>query len=467
MNFIHPDFLLHSEEAKKLYHDYAESLPIIDYHCHLSPKDVAENRRFQNMYEIWLEGDHYKWRAMRSNGVEEKFCTGDGEPYEKFLAFVNTMPKALRNPLYHWSHLELARYFDYYKLINEQNAREIWDLAESKLKEDTLSAHGILNSFKVKAVCTTDDPVDDLSYHLEIQKSQLKTKVFPTFRPDNALKINLPGWREWVARLENAAQMEIRNFNDFLDCLKQRHDFFHSAGGRLSDHGLPYCYAHPCSESEASAIFTNALAGKHATAEETEKFSSYMMYFFGLLDSEKNWTKQLHLGPLRSNNSAMLAKAGPDTGFDSIGDYPQAEMLSKYLDSLCRENALPKTILYNINPKDNYTLATMIGNFQDSSYPGKIQFGSGWWFLDQKEGMEWQINALSNLGLLSRFVGMLTDSRSFLSYPRHEYFRRILCNILGQDMQKGEIPNDMELVGKMVSDICYYNAESYFGLQLD
>ncbi len=467
MKFITENFLLQSDVAAELYHNHAAKQPIIDYHCHLSPKEIAENRRFADLYQIWLEGDHYKWRAMRSNGMSEDLCTGNADSFAKYSAWVKTVPAALRNPIYHWSHLELKRYFDIDLMISEKTGEEIWRTANEKLKSDELSAHGILKKFRVHAVCTTDDPTDDLEYHRQIAASNLPTRVYPTFRPDKALNIDdAPGFTEWLGKLEKVSGKSVNSFRDLLDALKSRHDFFHSLGGRLSDHGLPHCYSEDCTEKEASALFDKVRAGREVTLAEKEKYASYLMHYFGILDAEKGWTKQLHLGPLRNNNTKLFQSIGRDIGCDSIGDYPQAEHLSRYLDRLNSAGKLPKTILYNINPRDNYLMGTMIGNFQDGSIPGKIQFGSGWWFLDQKEGMEMQINALSNLGLLSRFVGMLTDSRSLLSFTRHEYFRRILCNLLGEDVKRGELPKDMELLGGMVEDICYRNARNYFGLAM-
>jgi glucuronate isomerase len=467
MPFIHEDFLLSTETARRLYHEYAAGEPILDYHCHLPPRDIAENRRFSNLAEIWLEGDHYKWRAMRANGAPERLCTGDAPPFEKFLAWANTVPYTLRNPLYHWTHLELKRYFEIDALLDATTAPGVWECANAMLAGSDLTAWGILRRFRVRAVCTTDDPADDLTYHEAIAASGLETRVYPAFRPDKALNVHLPeAFNAWVDRLAAAAGVEISRLSDLLDALRRRHDRFHSLGCRLSDHGLNHCYADSCSEREAAAIFDAARSGRAAGPEEHCQFASYMMLYFGRLDAEKGWAKQLHLGARRSANSRMLGKLGPDTGFDSIGDWPQADTLGTYLDRLDRENALPKMIVYNLNPVDDYVFATMIGNFQDGAIPGKIQFGSGWWFLDQKEGMEWQINALSNAGLLSRFIGMLTDSRSFMSYPRHEYFRRVLCDLLGRDMENGELPDDLGLVGGMVRNICFANARDYLALPL-
>lgn len=468
MAFIHDDFLLESAAARRLYHQHAAAEPILDYHCHLSPKDVAENRRFNNLFEIWLEGDHYKWRAMRANGVDERLVTGGADPYDKFLAWARTVPATLRNPLYHWTHLELARYFGIDELLDESTADMVWQRANEQLAGEALRAHGILGKFGVVAVCTTDDPTDDLEYHRQIAASGLNTKVFPTFRPDKALLVSQPEvFNDWVGKLAAAANIDISSFQDFLDALKQRHDYFHSLGGRLSDHGLNVCYADPCTQDEASAIFEEARSCQPASPEEHRKFASFLMLYFGRLDADKGWTKQLHLGARRSNNSRMFAQLGPDTGFDSIGDWPQVDALGDYLDLLDSENALPKMVIYNLNPADNYAVATMVGNFQDGRIAGKIQFGSGWWFLDQKEAMEWQMNALSNCGLLSRFVGMLTDSRSFMSYPRHEYFRRTLCNLLGSDVEKGLLPDSDELLGPLVKGICHGNARQLLGLPLD
>jgi glucuronate isomerase len=460
--FIHEDFLLQTKTARRLYHDFAAAQPIIDYHCHLSPKDVAENRRFKNLFEIWLEGDHYKWRAMRSNGVAERFCTGAAAPFEKFLAWAKTVPHTLRNPLYHWTHLELKRYFGISELLSESTAQRIWDTANERLASPELSAHGILQHFKVEVVGTTDDPTDDLAYHQAIAKSGIATRVIPTFRPDKALNVHQPdAWNAWVNALEKVSGQSIGKLDDLLTALKKRHDFFHSLGGRMSDHGLERCFADFGSETEVTAIFDRARAGKPVSLADREKFASHVMLAVGRWNAAKGWTMQLHLGARRNNNSRLFQALGPDTGFDSIGDFPQIDALGMFLDRLDQENALPKTILYNLNPADNYAFATMLGNFQDGSVPGKIQLGSGWWFLDQKEAMEWQLNALSNLGLLSRFIGMLTDSRSFMSYPRHEYFRRVLCNLLGRDVENGELPDDPALLGPMIQNICHGNAQKF------
>lgn len=465
MAFIHDDFLLSTAAARRLYHQYAAGEPILDYHCHLPPKDIAENRRFANLYEIWLEGDHYKWRAMRANGVPERLITGDASPKEKFLAWARTVPYTLRNPLFHWTQLELKRYFGIDELLDESTAEGIWAKTEEMLRSEELRVWGIFKKFDVRCVCTTDDPTDDLGYHQQIAGSGLATRVFPAFRPDKALNVHMPGvFNPWVDRLEEVSNVEISNFSRFLSALSQRHDFFHQIGARLSDHGLSHAFADFCSEAVAARIFAKARSGEAASAAEHAQFASYLMVFFGHLDAEKGWTKQLHLGALRNPNTRMAAQLGADTGFDSMGDWNQVGPLAAYLDRLEQDHALPKFILYNNNPVNNYAFATMIGDFQDGSVPGKIQFGSGWWFLDQKEGMEMQINALSNCGLLSRFVGMLTDSRSFMSYPRHEYFRRTLCNLLGRDMEWGELPEREDWIGRMIRGICFENANQYFGL---
>jgi len=464
--FLPDDFLLTTQTARHLYTEHAAPQPIFDYHCHLPPAEIAQNRQFENLTRIWLWGDHYKWRALRTNGVPEEQITGAASDYEKFLVFARSMPQLVRNPLHHWSHLELRRYFGIDLLINEANAPKIWELANAKLATPELRVHGILNRFKVAVVCTTDDPVDDLESHREIARSGLKTRVFPTFRPDKSLLVDQPAvFNPWCEKLAARAGATLSKFSDFLAALDSRHAAFHEIGGRVSDHGLESLPWAPCTEAEAAVIFDQARAGRPATPQQWERFATFLMLFFGRLDASRGWTKQLHLGALRNNNSRLLKLLGADAGVDSIGDFSQARNLSRYLDTLDAEGRLPKTILYNLNPADNYAFATMIGNFQDGSVPGKVQFGSGWWFLDQKDAMEWQIDALSQLGLLSRFVGMLTDSRSFLSYVRHEYFRRILCGKLGADVENGAIPDDPKALGELVDNICFHNATRYFGLE--
>jgi len=462
--FLDQDFLLSNDVAQRLYHGHAASQPILDYHCHLSPKDIAENRRFANLFEIWLEGDHYKWRAMRANGISEKFITGDASPYEKFLAWARTVPYTLRNPLYHWTHLELQRYFGITDLLDEKSAPSVWKRANDRLGQE-LTAHGILQKFRVEVVCTTDDPTDDLRYHRAVATSNLATRVFPAFRPDKALAIGEPEFRPWLKQLSKAANVEIHNLKTFLEALGKRHDQIHALGCRLSDHGLDHCFATPCSDRRAAAIVMKAHKGTRLTAEERIQFASYVMLFFARLDAEKGWTKQLHLGARRNVNSAARNTIGPDTGYDTMGDVSQGAPLAAYLDLLARENALPRMILYNNNPSDNFLFATVAGCFQDA-VPGKIQFGSAWWFLDHKHGITAQLDALSNAGLVSRFLGMVTDSRSFMSYPRHEYFRRILCDVIGQDVARGELPNDEARLAQLVGDVCYRNARQYLQLPL-
>src|ERR1035437_9738366 len=464
--FLTEDFLLANDQARRLYHQFAAPQPILDYHCHLSPKDIAENRRFANLFEIWLEGDHYKWRAMRANGVPERYVTGDATPYEKFLAWARTVPYTLRNPLYHWTHLELQRYFGITELLDEKSAPSIWERANAVLA-DKLTTHAILQKFRVEVVCTTDDPTDDLRHHQAIAKSNLPTRVFPAFRPDKALSIGDAEFVPWIEQLSRVANVDIRNLETFLQALHARHDYFHSLGCRLSDHGLEHCYATPCSERAAAAIFSKAREGQSITADEHAQFASFMMLFFGRLDAEKGWTKQLHLGAQRNVNAPARRRLGADAGFDAIGDFPQGAHLSAYLDLLSRENALPQMILYNVNPADTFQFATLIGCFQDGVRPGKIQYGSAWWFLDQKQGITAQLEALSNTGLLPRFIGCVPACRSFMPSPRHEYFRRILCDIIAQDVMRGELPDNDALLGRLIRDICYGNARQYLQLPTD
>ena len=461
--FLTEDFLLSNDAARRLYRQFAAPQPILDYHCHLSPRDISENRQFANLFEIWLEGDHYKWRAMRANGVAEEYITGSATPYEKFLAWARTVPYTLRNPLYHWTHLELRRYFGIADLLDETSAPSIWERANAALSGG-LTAHAILRKFHVDVVCTTDDPADDLGHHRAIAKSKLPTRVFPAFRPDKALAIGDAEFLPWLEKLSQAANIEVKNLSTLMQAIQSRHEFFHSLGCRLSDHGLDRCYATPCSERTAAAIFSKAREGQTITAEKRIQFASFMMLFFGRLDAEKGWTKQLHLGAHRNVNTVAGRTLGADAGYDAIGDFPQGEHLAAYLDLLSQENALPQIIIYNVNPRDTFQLATLIGSFQDGQLPGKLQYGSAWWFLDQKQGITAQLDALSNTSLLSRFIGMVTDSRSFMSYPRHEYFRRILCDIVGQDVTRGELPNDEALLGRLISDICYGNAKRYLQL---
>lgn len=462
--FLDEDFLLENKTAQTLYHDYAKGQPIIDYHCHLPPDDIAHNKSFADITEAWLAGDHYKWRAMRTNGVDEKYCTGSASSEDKFLKWAETVPHTMRNPLYHWTHLELKRYFGIDKILNPESAKEIYRAASDTLQQADYTTQGLLKKMKVKVVCTTDDPVDSLENHKKIAENDFGTKVFPTFRPDKAMAVDdAQAFNQYLGKLEAASGKSVSNFDDFVAAIQARHDFFASMGCRLSDHGLETIYAEDYTDAEIKNIFDKLRKGNDISPTESLKFKSATLIIFARMDHEKGWTQQFHLGAIRNNNPRMLRTLGPDTGFDSIGDFEMARALSAFFGKLDDTNQLTKTILYNLNPRDNYLFATMIGNYQDGSVPGKMQFGSGWWFLDQKEGMEWQMNALSSLGLLSRFVGMLTDSRSFLSFPRHEYFRRLLCNLLGNDVENGLLPDDIDFIGKMVENISYNNAKEYFG----
>jgi glucuronate isomerase len=462
--FLDENFLLQSETARQLYHGFAKEMPIIDYHNHLIPEQIANDINFENLTQVWLYGDHYKWRAMRSNGIDEKYCTGDATDYEKFEQWAATVPYTLRNPLYHWTHLELQRYFDVDKILSPDTAREIYDLCSAKLKTPEYSVRNLLRKMNVKVLCTTDDPTDSLEHHQKIKADGFEIKVLPAFRPDKAMNVDdVASFNAYVNKLQEVSNILIANWDDYLQALKSRHDFFAENGCCVSDHGLEQLYAVDYQESEIKNIFRKLTAGEIISQPENIKFKSAMLVKFAEWDHEKNWVQQYHLGALRNNNARMLKTLGADTGWDSIGDFSQAKQLSKFLDRLDSTNQLAKTILYNLNPADNELMATMIGNFNDGSVAGKIQFGSSWWFMDQKDGMIQQINALSNMGLLTRFVGMLTDSRSFMSYPRHEYFRRILCNLLGEEIEKGELPNDMAWTGKVIQDICYNNAKGYFG----
>jgi glucuronate isomerase len=464
--FLDESFLLDNRTAERLYHEYAKDQPIIDYHCHLPPDQVADNHKFGTLTQIWLNGDHYKWRAMRSNGVPERYCTGDASDWEKFEMWARTVPYTLRNPLYHWTHMELANPFGVKgKLLNQSTAREIYDHCNSELAQDGFTTQGLLKHFKVLVVCSTDDPVDSLVAHQKHAKNAgATTKLLPTWRPDKAMALaDLDGWNLWVDKLQAASGVSIGSFETFLTAIKKRHDFFHQVGCRVSDHGLEQILADPYTAKHIEDVFAKARAKQAVSPAERDQFRSVMLYELAIMDHARGWTQQFHLGAMRNNSTRIMRTLGPDTGFDSIGDYPQAFALGRMLDRLDSTNQLCKTILYNLNPADNEVIATMLGNFQDGSCPGKIQFGAAWWFMDQKDGMERQMNTLSALGLISRFVGMLTDSRSFVSYSRHEYFRRLLCNLLGGDVEKGLIPHDMELLGNMVRDICFRNARDYFG----
>jgi glucuronate isomerase len=462
--FLDEDFLLQTDSARELYHEWAEPLPVIDYHCHLNPKEIAVDRTFRNLTEAWLDGDHYKWRAMRTHGVSEDFCTGNKVPFEKFKKWAETVPYTLRNPLYHWTHLELKRYFGITTLLNEETAEEIFTTTGNMLTSNDFSCRNLLLKMNVEVLCTTDDPIDSLEFHQQIERDGFGIKVLPAFRPDRALKVeHIVSFNGYVNTLEKVTNLKIRTFPQFVEALEKRHQFFHERGCRLSDHGIDTFYAEDYSYSDILRIFNKIRDGNEPAEDETLQFKSAMLLELGLMNKSREWTQQFHYGALRNNNTLMLEKIGPDSGFDSIGDQPVAKNMSRFLDRLSSQGKLAKTILYNLNPADNELVATMIGNFQEGPYRGKLQFGPGWWFLDQKSGMERQMNCLSSMGLLSHFIGMTTDSRSYLSFPRHEYFRRILCNLLGNDMENGEIPSDINLVGKMVQDICYYNAKNYFG----
>lgn len=460
--FLDENFLLQTETAQRLYHEYAKELPIIDYHCHLPPDQIAADLNFNNLTHAWLYGDHYKWRAMRTNGIDESYITGGKTDFEKFEQWAATVPYTLRNPLYHWTHLELQRYFDVHELLSPATAKQIYDDCSAKLQTPEYSVQGLIKKMKVETICTTDDPLDNLEYHQQLAQNNV-VKVLPAFRPDKAMNADdLTALNAYINKLEEVANVSIGDFDSYLQALKQRHDYFAANGCSVSDHGLEQMYAEDFTDAEIRTIFGKIRGGEALTLGENLKFKSAMLFHFAIWDHEKGWVQQFHLGALRNNNTRLLTQLGPDTGFDSIGDFSQARALSTFLNKLDTEDRLAKTIVYNLNPADNELMATMIGNFNDGSIAGKVQFGSAWWFLDQKDGMTKQMNALSNMGLLSRFIGMLTDSRSFLSFPRHEYFRRLVCNLFGDDIENGELPNDIEWTGKIVQDICHYNAKNYF-----
>ena len=463
--FMDENFLLQTDTAQQLYHNHAAKMPIIDYHCHLDPSMIAGDRKFDNLGQIWLEGDHYKWRAMRTNGIAERFCTGkDVSDWEKFEKWAETVPYTMRNPLYHWTHLELRRAFGVDKILNPTTAAEIFEACTEKLRTPEYSARGLMRKFNVETVCTTDDPVDSLEHHIALKKEGFGIKVLPTWRPDKAMAVENPAkYREYIEKLSEVSGVYISSYDDLIEALQNRHDYFAQVGCKLSDHGIEEFYAEDYKWDEIDAIFNKVYSGKELTRDEIIKFKSALMVEGAKMDHAKGWTQQFHYGCIRNNNTRMFKKAGADTGFDSIGDFSAAQNMSKFFNSLDSHNKLTKTIIYNLNPCDNEMIATMTGNFQDGSVAGKMQFGSGWWFLDQKFGMEAQMNSLSMLGLLSRFVGMLTDSRSFLSYPRHEYFRRILCNLIGNDVENGELPaSELPFIGQLVENVCYYNAREFF-----
>lgn len=462
--FMDADFLLSTETAQHLYHNHAAKLPIIDYHCHLSPKMIAEDHRFKTITELWLGGDHYKWRAMRANGVDEHYITGDASDWEKFQKWAETVPYTFRNPLYHWTHLELRTAFGITETLNPESARRIYDACNLKLAEADMSARGLMKHYRVEVVCTTDDPIDSLEYHIQLRESGFEVKVLPTWRPDKAMNVNDPqAYQQYIKQLGNVAGINISSYSQLLQALQIRHDYFASVGCKVADHGVNVIPWAETSTDEAESLFLKVLSGNPLSTEECTKLQTAILLELCRMNHAKGWVQQFHFGPIRNVNTRMFKKLGPDTGFDTIGDYRSAESIAQFLNALDVDSQLAKTILYNINPAENMMIAAMIANFQDGSIPGKIQFGSGWWFNDQIEGMEQQMNALSLQGLLSRFVGMLTDSRSFVSYPRHEYFRRILCNLIGKDVEAGLIPeSEMSRVEAMVEDICYRNAVQYF-----
>jgi len=463
--FLDQNFLLQTETAQRLYHEHAAHQPIIDYHCHLIPEMVSNNHQFKTLTEIWLGGDHYKWRAMRTNGIDERYITGkDTSDFEKFEKWAETVPYTMRNPLYHWTHLELKTAFGIEKLLSPKTAREIYDECNALLATPAFTARGLMRHYKVQVVCTTDDPIDSLEHHIKTRQDGFEIKMLPTWRPDKAMAVEVPAnFIAYMEQLSKVSGISISNFDDMIQALQVRHDFFAEQGCKLSDHGIEEFYAEDYTDAEIKTIFNKVYSGNELTGDEILKFKSAMLVVFAEMDCEKGWTQQFHYGAIRNNNSRYFRQIGPDTGFDSIGTFNTAKAMSKFLNRLDTNNKLAKTILYNLNPTDNEMIATMIGNFQDGTVPGKIQFGSGWWFLDQKDGMEKQMNALSVLGLLSRFVGMLTDSRSFLSYPRHEYFRRTLCNLIGNDVEQGLLPaSEIDFIGKMVEDISYNNATNFF-----
>jgi len=465
--FMDENFLLQTETARWLYHEHAAKMPIYDYHCHLVPREIAEDRQFDNLGEIWLAEDHYKWRAMRTNGIPEEFVTGNASWRDKFRKWAQTVPYTIRNPLYHWTHLELRRYFGVDTLLTPATADEIYEQCTAMLQTSDFSARNLMRRMNVKLVCTTDDPADSLEYHKQLQEEGFEIRVLPAFRPDRVMNLSDSRvWKKYLQTLEAQSGCTISSWESLLEAIDRRHEYFHSVGCRLSDHGVTYVPDADATPAELNAIFNKAMAGQAVSREEQDQFTARFLYEVGKMNHARGWVQQIHMGVFRNNNSRLFQALGPDIGCDSIGDFRQGPGLLRLLDRLDRTGQLTKTILYNINPADNELIATMIGNYQDGSCPGKIQFGSGWWFLDQKDGMEKQMNALSAMGLLSRFVGMLTDSRSFLSYPRHEYFRRILCNLIGADVESGEIPNDRELLGQMVENICYNNAVDYFGIDI-
>ena len=465
--FLDEHFLLHNTIAQKLYHDYAKQMPVIDYHCHLPPAQIAADTQFENITQAWLYGDHYKWRAMRANGVDERFITGNSTDEEKFTKWAETVPYTLRNPLYHWTHLELQRYFNIDIILNGSSATSVYEAASATINSPKYSVRNLLRKMNVRTVCTTDDPTDSLEFHQQLKNDGFEIPILPAYRPDMAMNVDsAENFNNYMSKLETSSNISISDFTDYTNALKNRHDYFATNGCSVSDHGLEEIYAEDYTDAEIRSIFDEIRVGKELTSAQNRKFKSAMLVLFAEWDAEKNWVQQYHLGAIRNNNSRMASKLGADTGWDSIGNFNHGKNLSKFLNRLDTQDKLAKTILYNLNPADNELMATMIGNFNDGSVAGKVQWGSAWWFLDQKDGMTKQINALSNMGLLSRFVGMLTDSRSFLSFPRHEYFRRLLCNLFGEEIEKGELPADLEWTGKVIQDICFNNSAAYFGWKL-
>jgi glucuronate isomerase len=463
--FLDKDFLLDNDTAQSLYHEVASQQPIIDYHCHLIPEQIAEDVNFENLTAIWLAGDHYKWRAMRANGVPERFCTGDATDEEKFQKWAETVPDTVRNPLYHWTHLELQRYFGIDSLLNPATAPEIYRQANALLQSPEFSVRNLIRKMNVEIICTTDDPVDSLEFHQKIKDDSFETKVLPAWRPDKAMAVENPDtYNSYLSKLEEASGTSISTYMDLLTALHDRHDFFHHMGCRISDHGTEGFFAEDFDHLEIEKIFLKVRKGRSLNELEIRQFKSCMLFELAVMDHEKSWAQQYHVGAIRNNNTRRFHELGPDTGFDSIGDFSMARDMSRFFDKLDALDQLAKTVVYNLNPVDNALMVTMINNYSDGVTPGKMQFGSGWWFMDQKYGMTDQMNTLSSLGLLSRFVGMLTDSRSFMSYPRHEYFRRLLCNLVGTDVENGEIPNDRPMLEGLISNICYHNAKTYFAL---
>lgn len=467
MKFIHDDFLLNTESAKILYHDYAKEMSIYDYHCHLDPKEIAENRNFRNITEVWLAGDHYKWRAMRAMGIDEKYITGNASDKDKFQAWIKTVPYTMGNPLYHWTHLELARYFQYDNAVKEENWEELWELCNHKIESGSLKPKKILNDFKVRMVGTTDDPIDTLEYHEKIAADEsIKTVVAPSFRPDKLLEIQKIGFTEYIESLGELEAIKVETIQDLIDTIEKRIHYFHENGCRIADHGFEYLPYRECTMKQAGEIFSKAISGGHVPTEEAEQYKTYLLKIMAAHYHKLGWAMQLHIGPVRNNNTRMFELLGPDSGFDSINDYQLAKPLNQFLNSMDMEQKLPRTIIYTLNPVHNEVIASTIGNFQSSEMKGKIQFGSGWWYNDQKEGMKKQMTDLANAGLLSLFVGMLTDSRSFLSYSRHEYFRRILSQLFGTWIEDGELPQDYEFIGRLIQDISYNNARDYFAIEV-